>query len=173
MSEPNVSLFHEETTCVVIGSQVNPKRKRTSFAGGEKLIRDALLIGIVQKIDAKKAKNDGRVPYGFIGKLVKGCEKYCPTFKINPSTIRQSIEKEAKRREIDNATHSSTASPMVDETAAELLIAMKRSITPLSELSNNVAYSNHNISLLKSSPTTPRKTSSRQLECTQTHFTES
>ena len=106
--------------------------------GKEKFIRDALLIGIATKVKDKRAKNGGRLPHGFMSKIVRGCEEYCPSFNINQTTIKNTIEKNTKH---DNETHvetdssatASNISPLIDKTAAEVLVAMKKSITPVLE----------------------------------------
>ena len=115
------------------------KRKRTSFVGKEKFIRDALLIGLATKCKKARIKNEGRLPHGFVSSIVQGCQKYCPSFQINQSTIKNAIEKKTKQEENDSSAMTSNISPLVDKSAAEVLVAMKKSITPVVEHSTTQA----------------------------------
>lgn len=112
-------------------------RKRAKFTGSEKLIRDIILEGIASKVLKKKSKINGRLPHGYLASFVNGCESHCPSFKINQATIRTFIDrkvKEEKAKAIKAKAKKALDSPTVDETAAHLLVAMKKNITPVPEL---------------------------------------
>jgi hypothetical protein len=122
-------------------------KKRAKFTGSEKLIRDTLLEGIASKVLRKKAK--GRLPHGYIASFVNGCENHCPRFKISHSIIKNTVEKKVKAekakakagkvklKKANQVLNSSLDSPTVDETAAYLLVAMKKNITPVPDLSTS------------------------------------
>lgn len=125
--------MNQASTSQSVGST---KRKRHTFGGNEKLIRDALLIGIATRVCDKKASNKDIIPYGFVAKLVKGCRTHCPTLRIDHSTIRNAIKSRMKKERVDEAGRSNS-SPMVDESAAKVLLVMKSNITPIQKSDNS------------------------------------
>lgn len=143
--------MNQASTSQSVGST---KRKRHTFEGNEKLIRDALLIGIATRVCDKKASNEEIIPYGFVAKLVKGCKTHCPTLRIDHSTIRNAIKSRMKKERVDE-TGRSNASPIVDESAVKLLLAMKCDITPMQVSGNSqfVAVHKHQRNHLPSSET--------------------
>jgi len=70
---------------------------------------------------------------------VKGCKTHCPTLRIDHSTICNAMKSRMTKVRVDE-TGRSNASPMVDESAAKVLLAMKNNITPI-QVSDNSQFS--------------------------------